>query len=165
MELREEIQDVLALIENSYLEEQRKNAKLAAEAHEAEARKERAKEKRRFRDNARFEKIVAVLSAFGLPMLMVSGAFGMNLSVRRLLNSELTVQDLPASIPFWPTIAVSLGASLLLLVIFIFLSQSRVSSEEKFLDKYYKSQQNQAQPPPLLMSPNMTHALSVGYRY
>jgi hypothetical protein len=53
IELREEIQDVLALIESSYLEEQRKSAKLQAEAQEAETRKERAKEKRRFRENAR----------------------------------------------------------------------------------------------------------------
>jgi hypothetical protein len=122
-ELREEIQDVLALIETNYNEEQRKLRALEKqERAETEAR-QRAIEKQSEAFKARYERFVTVVSSFTVPIVLVSGIWGMN------------VDDLP-QLPFWPLLGTTTLCSLTLLVILIciFRRPPQVDEEEERIE-------------------------------
>lgn len=105
-ELREEIQDVLALIETNYNEEQRKMRSLEKQERAEAEERQRAIEKQNEAFKARYERFVTVVSSFTIPIVLVSGIWGMN------------VDDLPQW-PFWPLIGVTTLCSLTLLIILI----------------------------------------------
>jgi Mg2+ and Co2+ transporter CorA len=78
-ELREEIQDVLALIETNYNEEQQKMRNLEKQERlEAEARRRKI-EIQNEQYKARYERFVAIVSSFTIPLVLISGIWGMNL--------------------------------------------------------------------------------------
>jgi len=105
-EIREEIHDVLGIVEGGYLEEQRRQ-------NQEEKRAARKKEKKRYQQDRekdsqkrRVEILVSIIGAITLPLIIVSGIFGMNLP------------DLPV-LSFWPLLLVTTAASILLLVILL----------------------------------------------
>jgi hypothetical protein len=104
-ELREEIQEVMALVESNYLEEQRKMRNLERSQREKDERRRRWLEHSHAVHQARFERWIAAVTTFTLPIVLVSGLFGMN------------NDDLPRNWPFWPVVGVTLCFSLILLVI------------------------------------------------
>lgn len=105
-EIREEIHDVLGIVEGGYLEEQRRQIQ---EEKRAQKKKERQRYKT-YRDKdaqrRRIEIILSIIGAIALPLVVVSGIWGMNLD------------DLP-DVSFWPLLGVTSGCSLVLLTILI----------------------------------------------
>eukprot|EP01126_Amoeba_proteus_P001888 TRINITY_DN10585_c1_g1_i1.p2 TRINITY_DN10585_c1_g1~~TRINITY_DN10585_c1_g1_i1.p2 ORF type:complete len:239 (-),score=64.45 TRINITY_DN10585_c1_g1_i1:14-730(-) len=129
-ELREEIQEVLALVENGYAEERRRLEAENQKVSELEIKKERTKEKRRLRDKARFDVLFAMVSSIGIPILAITSVFSMN------------IDDLPRSVPFWLAIPCTIGVCLLIILALLILAGGRQSSEEKYINKYYTLQQS-----------------------
>jgi len=105
-ELREEIQDVLALVESSYLDEQRRADFETAEIKAAQKRLERYREKREERDQDRFENFAAILLSLTLPLSVISALFGMNL------------RDFPVHTPFWVLVGIGVSIGLGLIISF-----------------------------------------------
>jgi len=108
-ELREEIQDVLALVESSYLEEQRKFSELTTYYRKQEKRQNKLNDDRLSANQARFQNTFAVVSIFTIPIMLLGSIFGMNLT------------DLPVQLPFLPTLGVTLSTSVVLLITFFLL--------------------------------------------
>jgi len=118
-ELRDEIQDVLALVESSYLEEQRKDMVETALVKAAQKRLERQRDKRKERTQRRFEKVIAIFSSVTLPLVVAGAIFGMNL------------RDLPETVNFWPMIGITLAIGLVIAVAFFLIPKPRKSKDEK----------------------------------
>jgi membrane protein YdbS with pleckstrin-like domain len=95
----------MALVESNYLEEQRKMRNLERSQREKDERRRRWLEHSHAVHQARFERWIAAVTTFTLPIVLVSGLFGMN------------NDDLPRNWPFWPVVGVTLCFSLILLVI------------------------------------------------
>eukprot|EP01125_Pyxidicula_operculata_P017420 TRINITY_DN6104_c0_g1_i1.p1 TRINITY_DN6104_c0_g1~~TRINITY_DN6104_c0_g1_i1.p1 ORF type:complete len:582 (+),score=120.97 TRINITY_DN6104_c0_g1_i1:389-2134(+) len=112
-ELRADIQDVLALVESSYLEEQRKYTEVERILAQDDKRVKYEIEKKKFQHQSRFERWVGVVSIMFLPIVVISGIMGMNLD------------DIPHDLPFYPTLGVIFGVSILLLVIFGCMSMEK----------------------------------------
>jgi len=112
-ELREEIQDVLALVESSYLEEQRKYAELSTFYQRQEKRQNKIRDAKASATQNRNQNIISVVSIFTLPIMILSGLFGMN-------NS-----DLPTYLHFLPCLFVTISISFVLLIIFVLIVWER----------------------------------------
>jgi len=124
-ELTQEVRDVYNLVESTFYEEQRKIQTLdRIETEKSDKRK------------ARFETIITVATSITLPIVLMSGVFGMN-------NN-----DLPG-ISFWHVMIAAGCISLVLLVVFLALSFSATlsASQEKkeikaYLDKKHTEIEN-----------------------
>jgi len=120
-ELREEIQDVLALVEQSYIQEENKESQKKADVKAREKKLEMLKEKREAAVQSRYDTIVGAVSSLSIPPILVAGMLGMNLS------------DVPSELPFWGVVGVTLGVSVLLLLLFWLIPPPPVPEEEKRL--------------------------------
>lgn len=109
-ELREEIQDVLALVESSYIEEQRILNQLSAFARREEKRQSKIRDDAIAAKQSRFNQLFAITSIFTLPIVILGSIFGMNLD------------DLPVQVPFFPAMGATLALSSVLLILFVSLS-------------------------------------------
>eukprot|EP01124_Arcella_intermedia_P007712 TRINITY_DN14775_c0_g1_i1.p1 TRINITY_DN14775_c0_g1~~TRINITY_DN14775_c0_g1_i1.p1 ORF type:complete len:673 (-),score=197.88 TRINITY_DN14775_c0_g1_i1:130-2148(-) len=108
-ELREEIQDVLALVESTYLEEQRKFSRIVALQNQEEKKRSKKRDEKISASQARFQNIVGIISTFTLPVVILGSLFGMNL------------KDLPVDVPFYPALGATLTLSLILALAFSFV--------------------------------------------
>lgn len=125
-ELREEIQDVLLLVENSYLEEERKNDESDIYLKSQEKKLTNLRNKRKLGGQKRFEKLVGAISSLSIPPVIISGIFGMNL------------YDTPVYLPFWHVIAFTIALSIVLLFIFIFMPKKQKTLDEVELKSHLK---------------------------
>eukprot|EP01125_Pyxidicula_operculata_P007144 TRINITY_DN242_c4_g1_i1.p1 TRINITY_DN242_c4_g1~~TRINITY_DN242_c4_g1_i1.p1 ORF type:complete len:704 (-),score=94.72 TRINITY_DN242_c4_g1_i1:119-2230(-) len=121
-EITQELRDVYHLVESTFYEEQRKITSL-----------ERLENEKRDNRKSRFETIITVASSFTLPIVLMSGIFGMN-------NA-----DLP-NISFYTVIIISGTISAMFLI--FFLSVSLMSAygwpfENKDLKVYLEKRQNE----------------------
>ncbi|EFA74900.1 hypothetical protein PPL_11934 [Heterostelium album PN500] len=109
-ELREELEDTLALLENDYLEERRRVK--FEEQRDERADRDRAKIQRYKKENAkyRYELLVSAFSAFTIPAVLLSSIYGMNL------------EDLPI-LPFYAIILIMIVVSLILLSVFMLVKR------------------------------------------
>lgn len=107
-EIREQIDDVLAIVESQYMEEQKKikRREMVEQMEQLVRKKESGKTKEAKR--RRFEIAVAAITAITLPILMAAGLFGMN------------VPNLPEW-DFWPLVGGLVGISFLLLIVLLVL--------------------------------------------
>jgi len=119
-ELRDEIQDVLSLVESSYLEEQRKYTELEKFLRFEEKKVNKKIQDKKMAKQIRFERLVAVVSIAVLPTALIAAIFGMN------------VPDLP-KLNFWPLMGTTLAVSVLLMLVFVAISWERQAS----VDEYY----------------------------
>jgi len=112
--LREEIQDVLALVESSYLEEQRKFSEMTTFNRKKEKKQSKIRDERIAANNARFERIFVIVSFFTFPFMLMGGTLGMNFI------------DMPVELPFLPVLGVTLSFSTVLLIaFFLFVHEFR----------------------------------------
>jgi len=119
LELSEEIDDVLKLVETTYLQQQAKASMLAMEVRQTQNKLERYREKRRDRTVVRFEKAVALLTVLSLPLITICGLLGTNLD------------DVPRLPPFWQVVGFSVGVSILIALMFLIIPQPNKKREEK----------------------------------
>ncbi|KAL6054699.1 X8 domain-containing protein, variant 2 [Balamuthia mandrillaris] len=105
MELSEEIRGVLGIVESGFLEEQRR-LKYKEKAESKRERLLRAEEQKlKDNQNKRLQNFISVIGAIALPIVIVSGVFGMN------------VEDLPIDVPFWYIILITSGVSIVILLL------------------------------------------------
>ncbi|GAM19243.1 hypothetical protein SAMD00019534_024180 [Acytostelium subglobosum LB1] len=111
-ELREELEDTLALLENDYLEERRKIK--IEEQREERTEKDRARVQKLKKESAKtlYEFLISAFSSFTIPIVLISSIYGMNLA------------DLPI-LPFWAMILIMMVMSLFLLTL-IMLFKRRI---------------------------------------
>jgi len=128
-ELREEIQDVLALVESTYLEEQRKSLEFEKRAILAEKRYKWALERIREKHQQSFDRLVAIISSIVLPLSIMGAIFGMNLT------------DLPKP-PFWGTMFVTFGLGLFLFAVFMWVIMKGSSESIKFKEAIFEQLNN-----------------------
>jgi hypothetical protein len=106
-EIRDEIHDVLGIVESGYLEEQRRHKReekrSQRERDRIQARTDRHKDARK----KRMETTISVIGAITLPFVIIAGIFGMNL------------HDLP-DFSFWPLLFFTSMISALSLVALLF---------------------------------------------
>eukprot|EP01087_Luapelamoeba_hula_P023302 TRINITY_DN8547_c0_g1_i2.p1 TRINITY_DN8547_c0_g1~~TRINITY_DN8547_c0_g1_i2.p1 ORF type:complete len:800 (-),score=189.59 TRINITY_DN8547_c0_g1_i2:79-2478(-) len=107
-EIRKQIDDMFAIVESGYLEEEKKTKRkemiIEREQAELNMRIFRMKEHR----SKLFEVILSAIAAVTLPIIIVAGIFGMN------------NDDLP-KVSFWVSLSIGVGISLLLLAIVVIL--------------------------------------------
>eukprot|EP01114_Cavostelium_apophysatum_P013679 TRINITY_DN3369_c0_g1_i1.p1 TRINITY_DN3369_c0_g1~~TRINITY_DN3369_c0_g1_i1.p1 ORF type:complete len:748 (-),score=166.42 TRINITY_DN3369_c0_g1_i1:87-2330(-) len=108
-ELSNELRDVLALVESFYLEEDKRRHDAIEAQNRAREQKEREVEKEQKARDQRMEILGSIAGSFTLPFVIVSGVFGMNLD------------NLPTQVPFWELMAITLGVSLCILLMFLLI--------------------------------------------
>eukprot|EP01130_Rhizamoeba_saxonica_P014894 TRINITY_DN657_c0_g1_i1.p1 TRINITY_DN657_c0_g1~~TRINITY_DN657_c0_g1_i1.p1 ORF type:complete len:601 (+),score=126.00 TRINITY_DN657_c0_g1_i1:63-1865(+) len=114
--VREEINDVLGLVDNSFVEEQRRLDIRKRKKEKKEKQKRVLAEKvNEQKKQKRFEKMLGIVSSFTVPMVIVASIFGMNLD------------DLPTEVPFWPLLIITFFVSLILLLLFFVLSRKKIN--------------------------------------
>jgi len=79
-ELREEIHDVLAIVEHTYLEEQRKNNENQKKYLHNEKEREKEFVKLKQKGQNTFQRVIGIITIFSLPYILIGGIFGMNLT-------------------------------------------------------------------------------------
>eukprot|EP01124_Arcella_intermedia_P009415 TRINITY_DN1613_c0_g1_i7.p1 TRINITY_DN1613_c0_g1~~TRINITY_DN1613_c0_g1_i7.p1 ORF type:complete len:659 (+),score=110.64 TRINITY_DN1613_c0_g1_i7:27-2003(+) len=121
-ELREEIQDVLALVESSYREEQRKFSTLVYNFRKSEKKSSKARDQEIFSSRSSYQTMTALISIFALPPIILGGLFGMNLD------------DLPREVPFYPALGASLCLSMILFIIFMFINLRNTKKQKMSVD-------------------------------
>lgn len=104
MSVRKKLRDVLSVVESSHSEEIRRQQERMMIETKLKEKIQKAQQNLKFRQTTRMEMLISILGAFGIPIVIIAGLWGMN------------NDDLPRDWPFWALFGAGFGISVILLL-------------------------------------------------